>query len=688
MFSSFQFNCLAEFSSPKVRPFKALGCLALISSLFISNYASAQSGNLTGTTLRLEWWQQETPQSEVIFTLIGNENVREPGIEFQKIPTVSSLDRSETIAHLYSNAGPDYLEFAITDIKSGRFNFVDDFVIGFAFSFESTSDVDLRSATIDRSVTTFEIADSDIKFEGNQLFVNFSGSRATQNSFLRINLSSVRSGDRDGDGLDDIDEERLGTDPNLADSDGDSIPDGQEVADSSDPLDPGSFSHVLAENFCSEWNGFFFGNMFNIAEFSNRSITSKSVTTSLYDQNGQARGANQNLTVGAESQIEVNAHDLSGWVEQTYGKVCADVANANPGDVDGRMVHYLPRNGSFDFAFSTSFSNGLPGAQFIPFNTFQPSLNPEDLENIVVNWIQVTNNEETTQTGGLYFYGQDGSLLGSKGITLEPGAREDVSGHQFSRNLVGMVEWRPADRRAKFLTRNVRYLYDNPSVVNTFDSAFQIEGVKGSGRPLSVVVDTRNATSVLEIGNATTEPVQTSVKIFNQAGAIVDTINLSLGSRNSSHIVLDQMLPSQLGRVEIEGSTPGSIVAVAMQYGRTPTLGTEYLYGIHAKEALGSSLAGSYNTYIGQGCTMLLSNTSGERANASFRMIRASGGAVVEERTTSIPAFGVTEVNLCAQESQNNYGVVKVEVNRENAVIGQIIRIGRRNDYRFPTPLR
>lgn len=43
--------------------------------------------------------------------------------------------------------------------------------------------------------------------------------------------------DSDGDGLTDVEEEELGTDPNLGDSDGDEFDDGEEVKAGTDPLD-------------------------------------------------------------------------------------------------------------------------------------------------------------------------------------------------------------------------------------------------------------------------------------------------------------------------------------------------------------------------------------------------------------------------------------------------------------------
>jgi len=52
----------------------------------------------------------------------------------------------------------------------------------------------------------------------------------------------IAPGDPDADGLDNVDEARLGTDPAVADTDGDGVLDGAEVDEGTDPLDPASAS--------------------------------------------------------------------------------------------------------------------------------------------------------------------------------------------------------------------------------------------------------------------------------------------------------------------------------------------------------------------------------------------------------------------------------------------------------------
>src|SRR5262249_8681027 len=155
------------------------------------------------------------------------------------------------------------------------------------------------------------------------------------------------------------------------------------------------------------------------------------------------------------------------------------------------------------------------GNQFTTFNTFQPSLDRADANNLVTNWIQITNLDLSPQTGTIYFYSQAGTVLASQPVTLAAGARQDFSGHQFGTNLVGIIKWSPDSNSAKFLMRNVRYYYDNPGTANSFVSAMQIEGLKGNGELLTVPLDTVSNTAVLEVANVTSAPITAAVNFYD-----------------------------------------------------------------------------------------------------------------------------------------------------------------------------
>lgn len=65
------------------------------------------------------------------------------------------------------------------------------------------------------------------------------------NSLVGNPAQIVDSAPPDTDGLDDVEEQILGTDPLLQDTDGDGFSDGLEVRFGSDPLDPAAFPIFL-----------------------------------------------------------------------------------------------------------------------------------------------------------------------------------------------------------------------------------------------------------------------------------------------------------------------------------------------------------------------------------------------------------------------------------------------------------
>ncbi len=498
--------------------------------------------------------------------------------------------------------------------------------------------------------------------------------------------------DADGDGLTNEEEAALGTDSFVVDTDGDGTGDGQEVADGSNPLDGGSAVISLAKTLCAEWNGFL-GGMWNIFEHMNMSNDPITVRTTLYSIDGTEMST-ANFSLDPGQQFDLLVHDMKGWELNSYGKVCSRITKGEAGDLDGRMVYYKEAPGSrapafqFEFAFAMPLLNGVTGSQFVPFNTFQPSLDPVDAFDAVANWIQLTNLENTVQTGTLYYYAQDGTVLAKEKVQLERGARRDFSGHQFGPNLVGIVEWRPGSPSAAFQLRNVRYLYDNPSGLDNFAAAFQLEGVKGTGELISVPLNTQIGSAILEVANTLSQPVTVAVKIYDSLGAEKSSQNYELPAYGSVHIITDSILGGKLGLATIRGSRPSSIIATAMQYARTRSLGISYLYGTYAKQALGAVLRGSFNTFLSQGCTLYLTNPTDVAASATVSMERFDGTMVLAGAEVPIAAHGLSAYNLCVVERANNYGMVTVQPRTTNSITATVVRNGMNASYAFPTPVR
>ena len=482
------------------------------------------------------------------------------------------------------------------------------------------------------------------------------------------------------------------------DSDGDGITDIQEELDATNALDSGSYKATLGQKVCSEWNGFL-SPMPNIMEHINVGDNKLNVKTTLYNSSGQVESST-NFAVQRGKQVDLAIHDMTGWAQNQLGRVCS-THNGTEGSLDGGMVYYKWSESTISmapediqFAFAMPFSNGVAGTQGVSFNTYQPSLAPEDSENLVANWLQISNLEDTKQAGFLRLYDISGKLLHEESLVLAPNSRQDYPAHQFGRNLVGLATWSAKNSSAKSKLQNIRYLYDNAHLNNSFSSAFQLEGAAGTGEHLAAVLDTSIGSAILEIMNISAEKVKVKLNLYDANGFSKDSTNISLAPHSSHHYIADNVLAGKLGLAVVKANTKNSIAAVAMHYGRYESGKVKYLYGIQAKAPQGSILRGSYNTYLGQKCRAILLNPTSENQTATLEMQRSDGSNIPlsnlsrNRSDVNIPARGALDIDICSNDGPNNYGVVTVTASTANAIIGTMLREGGIDHYRFPTPLR
>jgi len=473
------------------------------------------------------------------------------------------------------------------------------------------------------------------------------------------------------------------------DTDGDGVLDGQEAIDFSDPFDDSSFKFELDTEFCFDWNGFI-GLQLNIAEFTNFTSSTRNVRATLFDSLGSARGS-RDFQIRAGAQTDLTVHDMEGFSIDSTGTVCAEIldSDAEPGDIDGRILQYRPDGaGNFDFVIAMPFSNPLDGSQFVQFNTFHPSLDANEIGFFAANWLTVASTESTAQTGTVFVYGQDGSILLDEDVRLGANGRVDIPVHQFGANLIGLLEWRPDNGSAGFRVTLNRYIYDGPNPVFPVKEAVSLAGFRGTMQRVITPMDTRGLTAILEISNTDSVPATINVKANAKTGQSVLDQNITLPGFATQHFILDGALASDLGLARVEGAAGARILVNGMQYGRTPTAGVSNIYPLPARQAIGTVMQGSYNTFLGQECSLLLGNLAPAAEVVSYDVTRFDGTVLARGTTGSIPGEGVLEVDLCNQDTDNVYGVVRVNSTSTNAVVGNVVRQGVGDNYRVATPVR
>ena len=503
--------------------------------------------------------------------------------------------------------------------------------------------------------------------------------------------------DSDGDGLTDSEETALGTDPEDADSDDDGVSDGEEAATGTNPKDPGSQSPKLRTTLCSEWNGYLGGSsghgMYNIMEHLNLTNKKIRVKTELRSIRGHLKDTYEFFLRGNQ-QFDLLVHNLGGREPNSYGQVCTTYERAAAGSLDGRMVYYkYGENGSIQFAFALPFENPARGKSALLFNAAQPSLDSNDAENLVANWVQLSNVSKKRLKGTLYFYSLGGSTLGTYPVNLRDGARYDYSGHAWG-NHAGLVRFVPEEDRVDYQLRGIRYLYDNSSGRDSFTSAYPFNAAVGSGETLIAPVNTGSTTgnstsAILELSNTLGKKVSVTLKLYDKTGKKrLYSKTHSLKAYSSQHVSLDTLLAHSTGLLIAKSSHTASLIGSVVHYGRTDSGGVKNLYAVPLREPVGTTFKGSYNTYLNQGCTLYLANSATAKETVTVSMKQNDGTNPVKDYSLTVPGRGVIAEDICAKSPKNVYGVVTVTATKPKRISGLVVRNGEGERYKMATALR
>ena len=173
--------------------------------LFLSLNQASNAGLLGSEVVFKTQYQAHIGDKILIIMLPVAETIVEPGIEFPSDYHTDKLNGNKLEKHDFDygvididsvyplalvgvNVGDDFIEIDFTD--SGRFSQASENTYVFKFSAANLTD-NITSVTIDSSVTTLELADPDVQFIGNKLFINLRGLPFNSSSFVRINIDST-----------------------------------------------------------------------------------------------------------------------------------------------------------------------------------------------------------------------------------------------------------------------------------------------------------------------------------------------------------------------------------------------------------------------------------------------------------------------------------------------------------------
>ena len=167
-------------------------CLKLAAAMAISLASGNASAALIGTQLSIQTQYQQYAESEIHTTgFLTTATVVEPGVEFSSLAAteVENPPQGFQVVDVAINAGDNYLEIDFSNVN--HFSFSSAYFNGYVFTFESSVAPVITNATLDTSITTMGLVNSDLLFTGNQLFVNVEGLLFNTSTVARINLDSV-----------------------------------------------------------------------------------------------------------------------------------------------------------------------------------------------------------------------------------------------------------------------------------------------------------------------------------------------------------------------------------------------------------------------------------------------------------------------------------------------------------------
>jgi hypothetical protein len=421
---------------------------------------------------------------------------------------------------------------------------------------------------------------------------------------------------------------------------------GNNVPDSCD-------SEGISNSSVGLWNGYL--NQINILEITNTGHAEENVSVRLRELDGTPREPLQ-FTLGADAEFDVILNERPGFSASSYGIVEVKAS----GRFQARLSRYRPAQaqaadrGLYDFSVTSPLSAPLTGKSFLPFNTFQPSQQKQDRNNLVANWLSLVNLASTTKTFRISTYLQNGELAFVREIELLPFERRDLDGGHVAPgpNSVGMHVIEPLDAEAPYLSELSRYgLTENSQQIRfamTFlgkpDLSWSNFYTYNAQYYFTIPISRgANGDNYLELNNTNDHPTSFSVALVDAAnGQTKAEFDQPLPAYGTIHIPVSAALsPGATGYAKVTTYSDTGLNLASVYYFLDPQhrIATAYADQVQYRPSVHPAQGQtSYNLYLEMNNWLKIYNTQGAAALAHLTL--SHGDQTIFDQDIELPAKG------------------------------------------------
>lgn len=405
------------------------------------------------------------------------------------------------------------------------------------------------------------------------------------------------------------------------------------------------------------WNTFL--DMTAILELSNTSSSAQFFTVTLFDAVGSTVSS-MGIELQPLEKKDIILNDILARPEE-YGVVKVEALTTS---YLGRVMQYRLD----EFSYGVELSGGIQDESNVSYNSYQPSLAPEDQASSISNWLSVVNLSEVVQGYQIIRYGSDGSLQRDDVYFVAPKGRLDIQGGHETGQQAGHHSIVPLDPSAKYLAFLTRYSEIDGGLSGYHNATNLTAQQPQSLRQYLTVSNLNSGSTWLEITNASDYLEEVSLEVVSAEGVQVHIETFGLVARAQRHFNVSSVLPG-LGYVRISTRSGQQVMVDSLTYFSEISGAVAALKSVPGKDVFGDERSGRVNTFFDSGNWLTLINIS-----ENFQQVVVESNGVSKtydlgpNKSILVPLFSSAALDFPADA----YGEVQVVASDYGAILSEI----------------